>query len=164
MPVEIERKFLVKKDLLPALRNGMHLVQGYLAISAEVTVRIRSKGENAFVTIKGKSTGLSRPEFEYEIPLQEAKEMLEKLCVKPLIEKTRYLISENGKQWEVDVFEKENEGLILAEIELMHEEQKIILPPWAGEEVTGNPDYYNVNLVRTPFKNRERPGGHTNAS
>jgi adenylate cyclase len=152
MPVEIERKFLVKRDLLPALRDGVHLVQGYLTVSAEVTVRVRIKGEKAFITVKGKSAGLSRPEFEYETPLQEAKEILEKLCVKPLIEKTRYILPDNGQKWEVDVFENENEGLILAEIELNSEDQQVWLPPWAAEEVTGKHEYSNSNLVRNPYK------------
>lgn len=149
MAVEIERKFLVTGD---AWRNtaAVYFCQGYLNRSKERTVRIRVAGEQGFLTIKGKSSGASRTEFEYEIPLADAKQML-LLCDGPLIEKYRRKISYEGMVWEVDEFLGANEGLVVAEIELESEDQPFTKPDWVGEEVTQDARYYNSNLSANPF-------------
>ncbi|MFZ4115812.1 MAG: CYTH domain-containing protein [Chthoniobacterales bacterium] len=150
MGIEIERKFLVKNDTWRSEAVGIDYCQGYLSQKPEATVRVRTEGEKAFLTIKGRSEGISRPEFEYEIPPQEARE-LQRLCITPLVQKTRYHIPYEGIIWEVDEFHGENEGLIIAEIELDHPEERIPLPPWIGEEVSHDPRYYNSNLAVHPF-------------
>ncbi len=151
MPKEIERKFLLKNDSWRGHGHGKRYRQGYLSTVKERTVRVRTAGDKAFVTIKGVSAGATRSEYEYEIPAADANEMLDQLCEKPLIEKTRYRISHAGLVWEVDEFEGENHGLITAEVELKDERQAVELPGWIGKEVTGNPDYFNSNLVAKPF-------------
>jgi CYTH domain-containing protein len=108
-------------------------------------------GEKAFLTIKGKSRGLSRPEYEYEIPVADAKEILDRLCQQPYIEKNRYKVAYAEMEWEIDEFLKENQGLIVAEVELESEEQQIEMPPWVGEEVSDDPRYSNANLVKHPY-------------
>ena len=130
-------------------------MQGYIPIAKETrtAVRVRVKGTEAYLTIKGKNTGAVRAEYEYSIPLEDAEEILAKLCQKPFIEKTRYEIQIDAHVWEVDVFFGENEGLIVAEIELGKEDEKFALPDWVLEEVTGDNRYYNSNLVLNPFKN-----------
>lgn len=152
MANEIERKFLVKGSDWRASGTGASSRQGYLSLHEERVVRVRIMGEKGFLTVKGKAKGLVRPEYEYEIPLEDAEEMLERLCERPLIEKRRYRLEHEGVEWEVDEFEGENEGLVLAEVELEDERQEIPLPAWAGREVTGDPKYYNVNLVRHPYR------------
>lgn len=152
MPEEIERKFLVKNLNLETLERGLIIKQGYLPTSNETVVRVRLYGDNAFLTIKGKSKGATRSEFEYAIPVSEAHQMIEELCGKSLIEKTRYKLKHSGLTWEVDVFEGQNEGLTLAEVELESEDQEIDPPSWIGQEVTHDPRYYNANLVVNPFK------------
>jgi CYTH domain-containing protein len=149
--VEIERKFLVKGDEWRSLAQGTLYRQGYLA-SGERTVRIRTAGDRAYITIKGKSSGISRSEYEYEIPLGDAIEMLENLCDRPLIEKIRYRIHHQDLLWEVDEFMGENHGLIMAEVELVDAAQSIALPEWIGEEVSHDPRYFNSNLVKHPFQ------------
>lgn len=124
--------------------------QGYICMEKERTVRVRV-GEKGYLTIKGVSRGISRDEFEYEIPLDDAEEMLVTLCHKPPIEKVRYEIPHASLTWEVDVFEGENEGLVLAEVELDHEDTQVDLPDWVGLEVTGDPRYNNASLVTQPF-------------
>jgi len=151
MPKEIERKFLLKSDSWRGQGDGKRYRQGYLSTVKERTVRIRTAGDKAFVTIKGVSAGATRSEYEYEIPVPDANEMLDQLCERPLIEKTRYRISHAGLVWEVDEFEGENRGLITAEVELKDEHQSVTLPSWIGEEVTGDPQYFNSNLVAKPF-------------
>ncbi|MEO5335558.1 MAG: CYTH domain-containing protein [Magnetospirillum sp. WYHS-4] len=151
MGVEIERKFLVAKESWRGLDGGTTYRQGYLAVDAERTVRVRTAGEKGFLTIKGTGTGLTRPEFEFAIPVAEATALLDDLCLKPLIEKVRYRIPHAGLIWEVDEFQGNNRGLILAEVELSHAEEAIVLPDWVGEEVTGDPRYYNSYLVGRPF-------------
>jgi len=155
MPEEIERKFLVDVDKLFLPENGERIMQGYIPIAKETrtAVRVRVKGTEAYLTIKGKNTGAVRAEYEYSIPLEDAEEILAKLCQKPFIEKTRYEIQIDAHVWEVDVFFGENEGLIVAEIELGKEDEKFALPDWVLEEVTGDNRYYNSNLVLNPFKN-----------
>ena len=149
MGTEIERKFLVINDNFKT-DEGIDYQQGYLNRSPERTVRIRTAGDKAFITIKGKSVGAKRPEFEYEIPLSDAKEMLA-MCEGPIIEKTRYICIHEGMKWEIDVFHGENEGLVIAEIELKSEEQEFSKPSWVGKEVTMEPRYYNSSLSAKPF-------------
>ncbi len=149
MGKEIERKFMVKEG---AWRNakGTRYRQGYLNSAKERNVRVRTMEDKAYLTIKGIAIGASRMEFEYEIPLPDADELLE-ICEKPLIEKTRYKIQEGGFVWEVDVFFRENQGLIVAEVELESEDQEFPKPDWVREEVTGDPRYFNSNLIKNPY-------------
>ncbi|MFQ5584378.1 MAG: CYTH domain-containing protein [Calditrichia bacterium] len=152
MATEIERKFLLKNDSWRHGAKGMQVRQGYLCTDIERTARVRTVGNNGFLTIKGKSKGAARREFEYAIPLTDANTMLEELCKKPLIEKKRYKIEYGGFIWEVDEFYGENEGLILVEVELEHENQELSFPDWVGREVTGDPKYFNANLIEHPYK------------
>ncbi|MDD5581624.1 MAG: CYTH domain-containing protein [Candidatus Marinimicrobia bacterium] len=152
MSFEIERKFLVKENSWRAKGEGILYRQGYLSLKKEHVVRVRIIGDKGYLTIKSKSQGASRIEFEYEIPFQDAQYMLEHLCEKPLIEKKRYKIEEKGLLWEIDEFFNENEGLILAEVEISSENQPIDLPAWIDKEVTGQPKYYNSNLIKNPYK------------
>ena len=151
MPQEIERKYLVSGEAWKYLAEGIHYRQGYLSTDPERTVRVRIIGEKGYLTIKGISVGISRPEYEYEIPIPDAKELLEGLCEKPIIEKDRYKISFGGLVWEVDEFLGVNEGLVIAEVELESADQAIDLPPWVGEEVSGDPRYFNSHLVNHPY-------------
>jgi adenylate cyclase len=152
MAKEIERKFLVKDDSYKKLGQGEYLHQGFLSTDKERVVRVRIKGESAWLTIKGINIGATRAEYEYEIPMEDAEYMLEHLCLKPTIEKHRYLVPYAGFTWEVDEFHGENEGLVVAEIELPSEATPFDLPAWVGEEVTDDPRYYNANLVERPFR------------
>jgi adenylate cyclase len=152
MPIEIERKFLVADDAWRGGREGQRFCQGYLASDAGVTVRVRRAGPKAYVTIKGQGDGsLVRPEFEYEIPVEEAEQMLLSLCRQPLIEKTRHEVGHAGHLWHVDEFGGENAGLVLAEVELNHPAEEVVLPSWVGEEVTSDPHYRNSALVAWPM-------------
>lgn len=146
MGLEIERKFLVTNNDFRQMANNIFTIcQGYLCKDPERIVRIRTKGERGFITIKGITEGVTRLEFEYEIPIEEAKCML-RMCIPPLIEKMRYIISFEGKIWEIDEFSGELAGLKVAEIELSSENEEFKCPDFIGEEVTGNPAYYNSNL------------------
>jgi len=147
---EIERKFLVRGEAWRALASGVRYRQGYLSTVKERTVRVRTVGERGYLTVKGITVGATRKEFEYEIPAADAAALLE-LCEQPLVEKVRYRIPADGLTWEVDEFEGVNRGLIVAECELASEEQRIELPPWIGAEVTGDPRYFNSNLIAHPF-------------
>jgi CYTH domain-containing protein len=151
MAVEIERKFLVKNDRWRSLATGVLYRQGYLANQPGRTVRIRVAGDQGFLTIKGDTQGIARVEFEYEIPIADANELLNTLCEPPLIEKHRHKISLGNLIWEVDEFLGENQGLIVAEVELQNAEQAIDLPDWVGEDVSHDPRYYNSNLSKHPF-------------
>lgn len=151
MAKEIERKYTVYPEKWQPEGTGLHVVQGYLPVTGKTVVRVRISGENAWLSIKGANQGPVRSEFEYPIPLTDARQMLDELCVRPFIEKTRHYVSHAGALWEVDVFGGENAGLIIAEIELASEDQEISLPPWVEEEVTHDPRYYNANLVATPY-------------
>ncbi|MEN8163625.1 MAG: CYTH domain-containing protein [Acidobacteriota bacterium] len=153
MAQEIERKYLLTGDEWKRLAEGTHYRQGYLSTVKERTVRVRTIGEKGFLTIKGITVGVSRLEFEYEIPTGDANEMLDKLCEKPIIEKHRYKIAYGGLVWEVDEFHGVNEGLVIAEVELESADQAIELPAWVGEEVSGDPRYFNANLVNNPYTN-----------
>lgn len=153
MGKEIERKFLlINNDWKLEANNGKKIIQGYLCSSDESTTRVRLYGDQAFLTIKGKTVGITRAEFEYEIPVNEALEIF-KLCRKPLIEKTRYLVKNGNLKWEIDIFEGENNGLEVAEIELNSEFQNFDKPYWLGKEVTYENKYYNSILVQNPYKN-----------
>lgn len=152
MATEIERKFLVRSDEWKAGARGEPYRQGYLTTDTEASIRVRRAGDRAFLTVKGRRQGYSRLEFEYAIPVQEAEEMLEVLCRRPFIEKTRYRLEYAGKTWEVDVFEGANAGLVIAEVELSEPDEPITLPPWIGQEVTGDERYNNANLVACPYK------------
>ena len=151
MGIEIERKFLVHPDKLPKLTNGYTIKQGYIPTHDLTTVRIRIQDKEAFLTIKGKSVGASRLEFEYSIPLADAKIMLENLCSTSYVDKTRYLIDHQSHTWEVDVFEGLNKGLIVAEIELHSEEKNFTLPEWVSKEVTHDKRYFNSQLIEYPY-------------
>lgn len=151
MGVEIERKFLLVGSAWKTV-EGTRYRQGYLNSQKERTVRVRTIDDKGYLTIKGVAVGNVRPEYEYEIPKADADEMLDRLCEKPLIEKARYKIPRGDLTWEVDEFHGENEGLILAEVELEREDQAVDLPSWVGREVTGDPKYYNSSLIRKPFK------------
>ncbi|HBR02176.1 MAG TPA: adenylate cyclase [Ruminiclostridium sp.] len=151
MALEIERKFLIKDDGYKKNSSKILYRQGYLESGGACVVRVRIAGEKAFLTVKGTSKGAVRQEFEYPIPFSDGQEML-KLCEKPLIEKIRYTVFHGGMTWEIDEFLGENEGLVLAEIELLSPDQAFPKPGWLGEEVTGDPRYYNSNLIHEPFK------------
>jgi adenylate cyclase len=159
MGTEIERKFLPKGEGWKRAVDGpgTRIRQGYLSSVQERTVRVRVKGGEAWITVKGTTTGASRPEFEYPIPLGDATFMLDCLCEKPLIEKTRYLAKGDGCVFEIDEFHAENAGLVLVEVELGSEDQVVELPDWIEEEVTDDPRLYNSNLARHPGAWRERP-------
>ena len=151
MGQEIERKFLVQGDAWRALGSGTRYRQGYLSTVKERTVRVRTIDDQGFLTIKGVTVGARRAEYEYPIPVQDANELLDELCERPLIEKTRYKIQHAGLTWEVDEFAGENQGLIVAEVELSDEAQALQLPDWVGAEVTADPRYYNANLIAQPY-------------
>ena len=149
MGVEIERKFKVKEHFRPT-GVGIEMAQGYLSRDPRRTVRIRIAGIQGFLTIKGETCGATRSEYEYEIPAEEARELLA-LCDTPLVEKTRYVEMFCGKRWEVDIFHGANEGLRVAEIELAAEAEEFALPEWVGDEVTGERRYYNAALIAYPY-------------
>lgn len=149
MAVEIERKFLVDGDSWKGA-TPVYFCQGYLNRDKERTVRIRVTDDRGFITIKGISIGASRAEFEYDIPKQDALELIQ-LCEKPLVEKHRRKIQFEGMVWEVDEFLGENAGLVVAEIELQSEDQEFTKPEWVGAEVTDDPKYFNSNLTANPF-------------
>lgn len=152
MPLEIERKFLVHHELWNSLEKPKPILikQAYISTDKTKTIRLRLKNEKAFLTLKGETRGISRTEFEYEIPAKEAEEMIFLFCDKK-IEKKRYEITHAEKLWEVDVFEGENLGLIVAEIELKSEAEELIKPYWIANEVSSEAKYYNANLLEMPF-------------
>ena len=152
MALEIERKYLIDLEKIGTLENGIRIKQGYLSTDKNAVVRVRVKNDKAYLTIKGPNNGISRLEFEYEIPFDEANEMLDNLCKKPLIDKTRYIIKHDIHIWEIDVFYGDNEGLVVAEVELKDENEKINLPSWIKEEVTSDNRYFNSNLMKHPYK------------
>ncbi|CAA6815546.1 MAG: Adenylate cyclase [uncultured Thiotrichaceae bacterium] len=153
MPVEIERKFLVKDD---AWRSQVYeqreIRQGYMANNERCSVRVRVSNQSANINIKSMTYGVSRAEYEYPIPVEEAHELLNTLCKIPLIEKTRYLVKHAGKVWEIDEFAGDNQGLTVAEIELESESESFELPAWVDREVSTLERYYNMRLTHYPFK------------
>lgn len=157
MGLEIERKFLVKADFKAYAFANTRIVQGYLSSVPERAVRVRIKGDKAYLTIKGigNNNGLSRYEWEKEIPVNEAEELL-KICETGIIDKVRYLVKSGKHTFEVDEFHGDNEGLIIAEIELAKEDESFVRPDWLGEEVTGDKKYYNVSLIKNPYNTWEK--------
>jgi len=151
MGIEIERKFLVAGTSWQEKATAVRCCQGYLCPGSGITVRVRTMGEQGWLTVKGRGEGLVRREYEYPISVTEAREMLAEVCVKPLIVKDRYRVEHDGLVWEVDVFAGENSGLVLAEVELAHPDQAISLPGWVGREVSGDPRYFNAALVGNPY-------------
>ena len=151
MAKEIERKFLTHPRKWSELGPGEPIRQGYLSTVKERTVRARTVGDKGFMTIKGINTGTSRDEYEYEIPFKDTVEILDNLCEKPLIEKTRYRIPYAGNTWEVDEFAGVNGGLTTAELELKQPDQKFEIPDWIDREVSDDPRYFNANLISKPF-------------
>jgi adenylate cyclase len=153
MPQEIERKFLVKEDLWAACPKPLPIAiqQGYIFADESKSVRIRRKGDKAFLTIKQSVSEIVREEFEYSIPVEDAIHMLQKMA-NAVISKWRYEIPYSGQLWEVDVFHGDNEGLIVAEIELKSQDETFDMPEWASEEVSSDPRYLNVQLAERPFK------------
>ena len=157
MGVEIERKFLLANEGWRGQGHPTLMRQGYLVADPVRTVRVRIEGERAVITIKGKSTGASRGEWEYEIPVPDATELLDGLCEQPQVEKIRHRIAHAGHTWEVDEFLGLNAGLVVAEIELGAEDEAFDKPDWIGAEVTGDKRYYNSSLIRMPYS--QWPGG-----
>ncbi|MFL6633361.1 MAG: CYTH domain-containing protein [Massilia sp.] len=151
MGVEIERKFLLASEGWRGQGIPTRMRQGYLSTDAARTVRVRIEGERAVITIKGQSTGASRGEWEYEIPVADATELLDGLCEQPQVEKIRHRIEHAGHTWEVDEFFGLNAGLVVAEIELDAEDEAFDKPDWIGQEVTGDKRYYNSSLIRMPY-------------
>ena len=153
MGKEIERKFVINQAAWTPQDAGIHFKQGYLNSQKERVVRVRIEGTVAKLTIKGVTTGVTRAEFEYSIPVDDAAILLDNLCEQPLIDKHRHKEVHFGKTWEIDVFHGLNEGLVVAEIELTSEEEKFELPGWVEKEVSSDPRYYNSNLLKNPFSN-----------
>lgn len=153
MATEIERKFLLVNDNWKAIADqGTRYVQGYLIGSKQASVRVRIEGERAFLNIKSATLGITRREFEYPVPVEEARTLLDELCEKPLISKTRYCLHYGQHEWEIDVFEGDNAGLIVAEIELASVDETFEKPEWLGDEVSDDVHYYNVSLVKHPYR------------
>lgn len=151
MGEEIERKFLVTGDGWREAGAGVRYRQGFLSTDPERTVRVRIAGDKGSLTIKGRTHGARRAEFEYEIPTADAQQMLDTLCKRPLIEKVRHTVTSGTHTWEIDVFEGDNRGLVIAELELESEDEHFEKPDWVGTEVTEDPRYFNSNLVERPF-------------
>ncbi len=153
MATEIERKFLLSDESWRDVADaGTRFRQGYLIGAERASVRVRIEGDKANLNIKSATLGIHRQEFEYPIPLEEAEELLDTLCEQPQISKTRYLVPYGQHTWEIDVFDGDNAGLIVAEVELESEEESFERPPWLGDEVSGDTRYYNVCLVKHPYK------------
>jgi adenylate cyclase len=153
MALEIERKYLViNENWKSAVEAEAVLKQGYLTAQPDLTVRVRIDGEKAQLTIKSATSGISRSEYEYAIPQQDAEELLANLVTGTVIDKRRYKVRCGAHLWDLDVFHGDNEGLVMAEIELQSEDEPFEMPDWAGEEVSGDARYYNANLVRHPYR------------
>lgn len=154
MAKEIEKKYLVISDNYKISSSVTYIQQGYITTKKEGVVRVRVKDDKGYITIKGQNQGAVRLEYEYTIPVEEAKEIIENLCQKPVIEKRRYNYqAADGHLWEIDEFFGENEGLVVAEIELLREDEPFEKPDWVGEDVTSDMRYYNSNLMQNPYIN-----------
>ncbi|MCU0301411.1 MAG: CYTH domain-containing protein [Candidatus Nanopelagicales bacterium] len=157
MGMEVERKFIVDSDAWREhVTDAVHIVQGYLtqpgnAQPGMATVRVRTKGDRAFLTIKGPSRGIARTEFEYEIPVADARSMLDELAQGPVVDKVRHLVPVGDHVWEVDVFAGANAPLVMAEVELAGPAEPFAMPAWAGRDVSDDPRFYNANLSRVPY-------------
>ncbi len=154
---EIERKFLVTDLGWKQKGQGRRFRQAYLSTDKQRVVRVRVVDDDAWLTIKGQTSGITRLEFEYAIPVEDAEHMLESLCHQPVIDKTRYLLKHGDHTWEIDEFHGANEGLVVAEIELDSEEEHFERPEWLGEEVSGDPRYFNSNLIAHPYREWSEP-------
>ena len=152
MGVEIERKFLVRDaSWREAVTHSVRYQQGYLSRSRASAIRVRTDGERAYLNIKSTTDGITRLEFEYAIPLADAETLLTRVALRPVIVKTRHHLDFAGRRWEIDVFEAENAGLVVAEVELEAADAPVALPPWAGLEVSSDPRYYNSSLSERPY-------------
>ena len=151
MAIEIERKFLIKEKPFSIAKRSLKINQGYIINEKSKVIRVREKGDDYFLTIKGNNIGISRLEYDFPISKEDAKELIFHFCKTTLIEKTRHYIEHKGHTWEVDEFHGKNNGLIVAEIELESEDEKFEIPDWVGEEVTQDDRYYNMNLSIHPF-------------
>ena len=151
MAIEIERKFLIKEKPFSIAKRSLKIKQGYIINEKSKVIRVREKGDDYFLTIKGNNIGISRLEYDFPISKEDAKELIFHFCKTTLIEKTRHYIEHKGHTWEVDEFHGKNDGLIVAEIELESEDEKFEIPDWVGEEVTQDDRYYNMNLAIHPF-------------
>jgi len=153
MATEIERKFLVTNDSWRKdVTSTTEYTQGYLATERSCSIRIRVEKDRASLNIKSATLGISRNEYDYPIPLSEANEILQELCIKPLLKKTRFHVPHGDHVWEIDVFDGDNKGLVVAEIELARPDEPFSRPDWLGEEVSDDPRYYNVCLVKHPYQ------------
>lgn len=152
MGVEIERKFLVTDaGWRAAVTGSVRYQQGYLSRSPTSAIRVRTDGERAVLNIKSSTDGITRLEYEYAIPLADAEELLARVALRPVIVKTRHFVEFDGRRWEIDVFEAESAGLIVAEVELESADARVSLPPWVGLEVSSDPRYYNASLSERPY-------------
>lgn len=152
MATEIERKFLLVSDeWRQQVSRSKSFRQGYLSNNPQASVRVRIADDKATLNIKGMTIGVQRPEYEYEIPLHDATELLDQLCQRPLIEKTRHFVEFGGKLWEIDEFHGDNAGLVVAEVELDSSDEVIAMPAWAGKDVSHLERYYNVRLTQYPY-------------
>jgi adenylate cyclase len=151
MAIEIERKFLVADASCLDGVEGVRIAQGYLSPDPDRTVRVRLAGDKAWITVKGRTEGHTRAEFEFPIPADDATGLLD-MCAQPVIDKTRHRVAVGDHVWEVDVFHGENEGLVLAEVELRDESDRPVLPPWIGREVSDDPRFFNANLATMSFR------------
>lgn len=153
MAQEIERKFLVVGDAWQQqVVSSTRIVQGYLAQTDVLTLRVRIRDDAAYLTIKGRSSGVARSEYEYPIPVADAEGLLAEMAQGPVIEKVRHVIPVDAHTWELDVFHGDNEGLVMAEVELSDAQESFTMPSWAGLEVSDDPRYYNASLSRNPFR------------
>ena len=153
MAIEIEKKFLIKRIPTDQIIRSESIKQGYIVSDKKKVIRVREKGDDYYITIKGNKIGISRFEFEYKIPRSDAIELFENFCEIGLIEKTRHYVQYCGHIWEIDEFHAENQGLIVAEIELNSEDEEFNIPSWVSDEVTSESKYYNMNLTIEPYKN-----------
>ncbi|MGD1990861.1 MAG: CYTH domain-containing protein [Chromatiales bacterium] len=152
MATEIERKFLTRNNGWRShATRSIRMRQGYLSEGYERSIRVRTENDRAFINIKSSEDGIHRLEYEYEIPLKDAAEILERIAIRPLIEKRRYIVEHDGFEWEIDVFEGENEGLVIAEVEIPTIDSRLSLPDWVGREVSDDLRYYNVSLQKKPY-------------
>ena len=153
MPQEIERKFLVLDESFKSDITPVYVRQGFISTDKDTTIRVRVAGDKAFLTLKNAGNGITRSEFEYEIPTADAEELLNTFCQPAIIEKNRYIVKHSNHNWEVDEFLGDNQVLIIAEIELQSEHEHFSIPSWLGEEVSKDPRYYNANLISNPYSN-----------
>ena len=157
MAIEIERKFLVKERPFAMAKRSLKINQGYILNEKSNVIRVREKGDDYFLTIKGNNIGISRLEYDFPISKDDAEELIIHFCKTTLIEKTRHYVEHKGHTWEVDEFHGTNDGLIVAEIELESEDEKFEIPNWIGQEVTQDERYYNMNLAVHPYTSWENP-------